>query len=258
MAIRTQPTMSPSYSTKLTEAMTLSPSSFQDEGTDSEDEETASEGQQQQAIMAEDAAEDEPLGLGYTTAKRRDLERARDTMSSTYEVGQSSRSIPDQQLETSGETPTQTHVRLPIRTTWEDPEDGTIYMEIDILHTHSERLDVLPPSRFEGYDRDVTELFSRTRAVREEIHSQHFRLRSLERGQEETGITIGTLWRPILALEACVGYTDTQRGALWQAIYEDRWEIYNLRRHHTADQREMQELKERITALEQRMDHKEE
>nr|GEW40956.1 hypothetical protein [Tanacetum cinerariifolium] len=166
MAVHTQPTQSFGYSAKLTEVMTLSPSSFRKRGTSeliadtetertesededikSEDQETTSEGQQQQAIPAEDTAEDEPLGLGYT-------------------------------------------------------------------------------------------------------------LRSLERGHEDTGITIGTLWRLILAPKAWAGHTD--RGALWQARYEDRREIYDLRRQHTADQREMQELKDRITILEQMMDCREE
>ncbi|GJR13719.1 hypothetical protein Tco_0796371 [Tanacetum coccineum] len=294
MAVRTQPTLSPSYSAKLTEAMGQSPSSFckryrgtskliedieiegtesKDEGTDSKDEETTPEGQQL-AIPTEDTAKDEPLGLGYRAAGRCALERSKDTVPSTYEVGQSSRSTPDHQLETAGETPIQTHARLPIHTTWEDPEDGSIYMDImcdislvsspvraspalvktppssvgtpaslewspespsvspvipspvaspapttvlgedvlqeigaqlklhgSVLHTHCEHLDALPPSRFEGYDRDVIELFSR---------------------------------------------------------YEGRREIYNLQRQHAADQREMQELKDRIAALEQRMDRREE
>ncbi|GJZ04045.1 hypothetical protein Tco_0537320 [Tanacetum coccineum] len=135
------------------------------------------------------------------------------------------------------ETPTYAHARLPVRTTWEDPEDGTVYMDIEcdmpsvcspvqtppspvgtpaspkwflesplvspiipspittlvpvvaldkgelldiraqlelhgsILHTHTERLDALPPTLFEGYGRDFTKLFSRSEAVREEIHS---------------------------------------------------------------------------------------
>ncbi|GKD11671.1 hypothetical protein Tco_1196078 [Tanacetum coccineum] len=80
---------------------------------------------------------------------------------------------------------------------------------------HTERLDALPPTLFESYGRDFTELFARSEAVREEIYSQCFRLRSLERVHEETRITIGTIWRPILALEAWTGYTDAQRAALW-------------------------------------------
>ncbi|GJT03217.1 hypothetical protein Tco_0824386 [Tanacetum coccineum] len=71
------------------------------------------------------------------------------------------------------------------------------------------------------------------KAVSDEIYSHRFRLRILERVQEEYEITMGTLWRPIL-------------------------EIYDLRRHHVADQRKVQELRERIAALERRMDHREE
>ncbi|GKF08950.1 hypothetical protein Tco_0043174 [Tanacetum coccineum] len=78
----------------------------------------------------------------------------------------------------------------------------------------------------------------------------HTKLRGLERGQEETMITIGALWRPVLSLEAWAGYTNTQRGALWQAIYKGGREICDLRRQHTADQREMQALKDHISVLE--------
>nr|GEX04652.1 hypothetical protein [Tanacetum cinerariifolium] len=56
---------------------------------------------------------------------------------------------------------------------------------------------------------------------------------------------------------AAAGYTDAQRGALWQAMYEDQQKICDLRRQHVADQHEMRELKDRISALEQRMDRKE-
>ncbi|GKC16120.1 hypothetical protein Tco_1012902, partial [Tanacetum coccineum] len=211
-------------------------------GTNSESEEAALEDQQQQAVSAEGTAKDESLGLGYKAARCCALERAGDTVPSTYEVGYSSRSTPDQQLKIAGETPTQTHARLPVRTTWEDPEDSTVYMDIEcdiplvhspvqtppspvgtpaspewspelksgaqlefyesIIHTHTKRLDALPPSLLEGQDQDTTELFSRSEAVCEEIHSHRFRLRSLERVQDESKITMGTLWRPILTLEA--------------------------------------------------------
>ncbi|GJX49962.1 hypothetical protein Tco_0276807 [Tanacetum coccineum] len=266
MAVRTQPTLSSGYSAKLTKVMALSPFLFlkrnrssyetpsssspsslptlplrkrykgtsklmenietksiesKDEGTYSKDEETAPE------------------------ARRRVLERARDTVPSTYEVGHVSGSTPNQQLEIAGETPTLTHASqslpAPVRTSPSSfgipasPEwsleslsvssvipssvaslalatalDEDVLLEIktqlelhgSMLHTHSERLDTLPPSRFKGYDRDFTELFSRIEAVREEIHTQRFRLSGLEYGQEEIEITIGALWRPILALEA--------------------------------------------------------
>ncbi|GKA87846.1 hypothetical protein Tco_0809610 [Tanacetum coccineum] len=182
MAVRTQPTLSLGYSANLTEAMTLSPSSFrkryissyetpsssaspassltlpvrkryrgtfelildtktkgneseaegtgseseesEDEGPDSKGEEAASEDQQLQVVSVEDTAADEPMGLGYRAAKRRVLELAEGPMPSTFEVGQSSRFVPDQQV--ADETP-----RLPTRPIWVDPKDGTIYLDIE-------------------------------------------------------------------------------------------------------------------------------
>ncbi|GJY75426.1 hypothetical protein Tco_0480542 [Tanacetum coccineum] len=41
-------------------------------------------------------------------------------------------------------------------------------------------------------------------------------------------------------------YTDAQRAALWQSIYEDWHEIYDLRRQHTTDQREKRMQEEPI------------
>ncbi|GJW34053.1 hypothetical protein Tco_0054085 [Tanacetum coccineum] len=75
---------------------------------------------------AEATNRDEPLGLGYEAARRRALELAEGTMPSTYEVGQSSRSTLDEQIAYDTPTP-----RLHVRTTWEDPKDGTIYMDIE-------------------------------------------------------------------------------------------------------------------------------
>ncbi|GJX21389.1 hypothetical protein Tco_0224066 [Tanacetum coccineum] len=155
MAVHTQHALSPSLSARVTEAVTLSPSLFRKryksfyetpsslssptssptlpswkkyrgtseliadtktecdeseaEGTNSESEEAALEDQQQQA-------------------------RGGDTVLSTYKVGQSSRSTPDQQLEITGETPTQTHARLSVRTTWKDPEDDTVYIDIECVY----------------------------------------------------------------------------------------------------------------------------
>ncbi|GJQ91588.1 reverse transcriptase domain-containing protein [Tanacetum coccineum] len=79
------------------------------------------------------------------------------------------------------------------------------------------RLEALPPILFKAYGRDFTELFARLVAVREEIHSQRFRLRSLEQGQEQVTITFGALWQLVLVLEAWAGRTNAYRAAMWQA-----------------------------------------
>ncbi|GKG07670.1 hypothetical protein Tco_0330639, partial [Tanacetum coccineum] len=68
---------------------------------------------------------DEPLRLGYVAARRHALESTEEVAPSTFEVGQSSRLVPDQQV--VDETP-----RIPVRTTWIDLEDGTIYLDIEI------------------------------------------------------------------------------------------------------------------------------
>ncbi|GJV15447.1 hypothetical protein Tco_1360770 [Tanacetum coccineum] len=159
MAVRTQPTLSPGFSTRLTEAMALSPSSFrkryrssyetpfhhlhqhhlrsflygrgseesEDEGPDSEGEEAAPERQQQRAAPVEVTTADRPLGLGYGAARRRALKIAEEIAPSTFEIGQNSRSAPDQQV--AYETPTP---RIPAHTIWIDLKDGTVYLDIKI------------------------------------------------------------------------------------------------------------------------------
>ncbi|GKA66309.1 hypothetical protein Tco_0766117, partial [Tanacetum coccineum] len=66
------------------------------EGLGLEEEEAAPEGQQQ-AILVVDIAVSEPLRLGYGVARRRVLESIEEIAPSTYEVGQSSRSMPEQE-----------------------------------------------------------------------------------------------------------------------------------------------------------------
>nr|GEZ84836.1 hypothetical protein [Tanacetum cinerariifolium] len=45
-------------------------------------------------------------------------------------------------------------------------------------------------------DRDVRELYTQSKAVREEIFSQRYQFRSLEHEKEMTAMTFGALWRP--------------------------------------------------------------
>ncbi|GJX23652.1 hypothetical protein Tco_0228097 [Tanacetum coccineum] len=49
-----------------------------------------------------------------------------------------------------------------------------------LIQDHILRLDTLSPALPEGYDRDPRELYTRPRAVRDEIFLQQYRLRSLE------------------------------------------------------------------------------
>ncbi|GKB93204.1 hypothetical protein Tco_0979341 [Tanacetum coccineum] len=61
---------------------------------------------------------------------------------------------------------------------------------------YAQRLDALPPTLFEGYDRDLRELYTRSGAVRDEIFWQRYRFRSLEWEHERATVTFSAIWRP--------------------------------------------------------------
>ncbi|GJY89084.1 hypothetical protein Tco_0503712 [Tanacetum coccineum] len=106
-----------------------------------------------------------------------------------------------------------------------------------LIHDRTQRLDVLPPALFEGYDRDFRELYTRSRAVRDEIFSQWYRLRSLEQDQERATVTFGAIWRSVLALESWAGHVDVQRAEMWHARYDDHRLIHDLLVQNTMMQR---------------------
>ncbi|GKE63283.1 hypothetical protein Tco_1513650, partial [Tanacetum coccineum] len=79
-----------------------------------------------------------------------------------------------------------------------------------ILYDHTQRLDALPPTLVTYIDRAVRELYTRSGVVRDEIFSQRYKFRSLERDQERTVMTFRALWRLVLELEAWSGHVDTR------------------------------------------------
>ncbi|GKD02554.1 hypothetical protein Tco_1177528, partial [Tanacetum coccineum] len=119
-----------------------------------------------------------------------------------------------------------------------------------ILHDHTQHFDALPPALFEGYDRNFRELYTRSREVKDEIFSQRYRLRSLEQEQEMAIVTFGAIWRPVLSLESWTGHVDAQRAEMWQTRYDDHRLIHDLLVLNTTMQRELQELRDRVTTLE--------
>ncbi|GKE17107.1 hypothetical protein Tco_1424684, partial [Tanacetum coccineum] len=242
---------------------------LEDEGLGFEEEEVIPGGQQQ-AVPVVETTSSEPLGLGYRALRRRDLAVEEDQVPSTFELGQSSRSVSEQEgVERI------TAFRQPTLVTWVDPKDDRVYIDVpayappvapvqtppspewslgslpvspsspvvpspiaslvatptatisvdedqfievgaqlklyrSILHDHTQRLDALPPTLVVDIDRDVRELYTRSGVVRDEIFSQRYMFRSLEREQERTAMTFGTLWRPVLALEAWAWHIDTR------------------------------------------------
>nr|GEY15796.1 hypothetical protein [Tanacetum cinerariifolium] len=215
--------------------------SLEDKGSGSEEEEDVPEGQQQ-AVSVMDTTANEPLGLGYG-ALRRCMCRA---------------------SEGRGDSCT------PVRATWVDIVDGTVYTDI-LIYVPPVRVPVqTPPSPewssgslpvspsslavpilvaspsttptvtiavdedefLKGYDRDFRDLYTRSREVRDEIFSQHYKFMSLKQEQERVTMTFGALCRPMLALKSWAG-------------------------HNTTMQRELQELKDRVTTLEREGSRKE-
>ncbi|GJW19457.1 hypothetical protein Tco_0026893 [Tanacetum coccineum] len=96
---------------------------LEDEGLSLE-EEVVPEGQQQAVLIVGTAAR-EPLGLGYRVLRRRELAVGEDQAPSTFEVGQSSRSVPKQQ----GAERVSAFRQLTLDT-WVDPKDSRVYTGI--------------------------------------------------------------------------------------------------------------------------------
>ncbi|GKF07203.1 hypothetical protein Tco_0041427 [Tanacetum coccineum] len=92
------------------------------------------------------------------------------------------------------------------------------------------------------YDRVIGELFTRSRAVRDEIFSQRYQFMSLEYEHERVAMTFGAIWRPVLALKAWAGQTDSQRAALWHAISDVQGENRDLRLQLAKERRARLEL----------------
>nr|GEX35368.1 hypothetical protein [Tanacetum cinerariifolium] len=141
--------------------------------------------------------------------------------------------------------------KQPTLVTWVDPEDGRVYTEILTYVPPAAPVQTSPSPEWssvsllvspsppvvsspialpvtilaatisvdedqflEDYDRYLRELYTRSGAVRDEIFSQRYRFRSLEREQERATVTFSAIWRPILALKAWAGHTNAQRAAM--------------------------------------------
>nr|GEW57262.1 RNA-directed DNA polymerase, eukaryota [Tanacetum cinerariifolium] len=126
--------------------------------------------------------DDEGRGLGYGALRRRQLALEEDCIHSTFEVGQGSGSAPEPER-----SERESAFRQPTLTTWTDPEDAspmptstsTILVDEDqfievgaqlelykgILQGHTQRLDAMPPTLFVEIDRDVRELYTRSRQL---------------------------------------------------------------------------------------------
>ncbi|GKE19735.1 hypothetical protein Tco_1427312, partial [Tanacetum coccineum] len=266
MTIRTQPTLSQGMSARIVETAALSLPSFH---TDNEGDELGEEDTtKDESSDANDEREGQDLdddGQGLDNdrerafrswiraTRRRALESIEEIAPSTYEVRQSSRSVPEKEgVERIFA------FRQPTLVTWVDPEDDRVYTDIpayappaapiqtlpslkwslatilvdkdqfievgvqlelheSILHDHTQRLDALPPTLVADIDRDVRELYTRSGAA---------------------------------------GQTDAQRAALWHAIYDIQRENHDLRRQLAEERRERLELTDRVARIKRRQEYR--
>ncbi|GJR01783.1 hypothetical protein Tco_0524767 [Tanacetum coccineum] len=215
----------------------------EDEGPSSEEEEEATLKGHQQAVLVVDTAADKPLGLGYGALRCHELA-----------LGDGSR---------VEETPTP---RPRVRTTWVDLVDGIVYTDISVDVPPARVLVQTPPSpewssgslpvspSSPAVPTLVTSPVTTPAAiivVGEDEFLELYGLRSLEQEQEGDTVTFGAIWRPVLALESWAGYVDAQRAEMWRARYDDHRLIHDLLVHNTTMQRELQEVRDRVTTLEQ-------
>ncbi|GJV18134.1 hypothetical protein Tco_1363457 [Tanacetum coccineum] len=227
-AVRTKPTLSPGMSAHIAEADALSPYSFRDElgdedtkddeSLDADDERERSDDEGHGLGDDDHGLDDESQGL---EDERLSLEKdeavpeaeEEDQVPSTFKVGQSSRSMLEQQGAERVFA-----FRQPTLDTWVDLEDGRVYTDIPTY---------VP------------------------LVAPRYRFRCLEPEQKRATVTFGALWRQVLALEAWAGHVATRLADMSWARYDDHRLIYDMLVQQAAMQHELQEMRGRVTALEQ-------
>ncbi|GJX89377.1 hypothetical protein Tco_0341391 [Tanacetum coccineum] len=219
-----------------------------------EEEEAVPEGQQR-AVLVVETSMSEPLELGYGALRRRELAAEEDQVHSTFEVGQGSGSVPEPKrpetyIDIPAYPPPAPLVQTPPSLEWSSgslpisPTPSTVPSPISssmISLTVPSPIasPVATPTATISIDRDVRELYTRSGAVRDEIFSQRYRLRSQEHEQERTTVTFGALWRPVLALEAWARHVDTRLADTSRDRYDDHRLIRDMLVQQAAMQREL-------------------
>ncbi|GKE70096.1 hypothetical protein Tco_1528168, partial [Tanacetum coccineum] len=191
------------------------------------EEEGVPEGQQHAAPVVGKTVS-APLRLGYEALRRRELALEEDQVYSTFEVGHGSGSAPE------SERPERVLAfRQPTLTTWTDPEDGIVYIDVHAYPPPAPPMQTPPSPEWMSGSLLISPSPSvggliRDHVVRLEELSLALFLRSLEYEQERVAVTFRAIWRPVLALESWAGQTDAQRAALWHAISDMQGENQDL------------------------------
>ncbi|GKC92065.1 hypothetical protein Tco_1157507, partial [Tanacetum coccineum] len=187
--------------------------SVESDGLGLEEEEEAVPGGQQQAAPVVGTAVSAPLGLGYGALRRQELALKEDHVYSTFEVGQSSGSA----LES--ERPEWVSAfRQPTLTTWKDPEDSMVYIDVPTYPPPAPLVQTPPSPEWTSGSLPISPSPSivpspvsspmvpltapspvtspattKTGAVLDEIFAQRYQFRILEYEQEWVAVTFGAI-----------------------------------------------------------------
>nr|GEU95087.1 hypothetical protein [Tanacetum cinerariifolium] len=222
---------------------------------DSEGDEIGTEDEEDQSLDSDDEREIRGRGswfsLGYKALRHCELSAGEGQVPSTFEVGQSSRSVPEHKG--AGRT---SAFREPTLVTWtpSSPEWSSGSFPVSPLSLAISIPVASPATSSPTASPDTVE----AEDFMAELGAQRYRLRSLEREHKRATVTFSALWRPVSALEAWAGQTDAHRAALWHTMSETQRENHDLRMQLAEERRERLELADRVARMERRQESREE
>ncbi|GJV80496.1 hypothetical protein Tco_1516366 [Tanacetum coccineum] len=225
-----------------------------------EEDEVVPEGQQKAALVVETTV-GEPLGLGYGALRRRELADEEDQRYSTFEAGQGFGSAPEPERSKSVSA-----FRQPALTTWTDPEDGTVYIDVPTYPPSAPPVQTPPspdwtpgslpisPSHFDVPSPVSSPLISLTIPSPVATPTATIPVDEDQFIEERAVMTFRALWRPVLALETWAGHVDPRMAIMSRTRYDDHRLVYDLLVQQTSLQHELQKMRGRVSALEQERD----
>ncbi|GJU27119.1 hypothetical protein Tco_1165740 [Tanacetum coccineum] len=157
----------------------------------------------------------------------------------------------------------------PTLTTWIDPEDDMVYIDIPTYPPPAAPVQTPPspdwtsgllptsPSHSDVPSPISSPLISLTIPSPVATPTATIPVNVDQFLEERTTMTFEALWRPVQALKAWARRVDTRMANMLQAGYDDHRLVHNLLVQQATLQHELQEMKGRITALEQEMEHRE-
>ncbi|GJT43156.1 putative reverse transcriptase domain-containing protein [Tanacetum coccineum] len=182
----------------------------------------------------------EPLGLGYGVLRHRELAVEEDQVYSTFEVGHGSGSVlePKRPERVSA-------LRQPTLTTWIDLEDGIAYIDIPAYPPPAPPAQTPPSPKWWSGSLPVS---LEPSTVPSPIS---FPMISLT----VPSLIASPVATPTTTISA--GHVDTRMADMSRAGYDDHRLVHDMLVQQDALQRELHEMRGRVTTLEQEKDHRE-